>query len=201
MSDSDPEVVSTETPDADATLVEAEVLSDGEYTLVIADFSDLESAREAYGALTEATEASRLHIEGVLIVSKNDDGTIEVQKATDLRTRRGLALGAVGGLVFGVLFPPSIIGSIAVAGAAGAGIGRLRHRHYRDELAEELAAAIDPGHSAILALISDPSAIEINKALDKANRIVEKAVDKAAAEELKAEAQSAGGQAEPGDTA
>ena len=118
-------------------------------------------------------------------------GTVEVQKLTDHSARRGLTWGVVGGVVLGVLFPPSIIGSAAVLGAAGAGIGGLQKRHHREELAEELTDAIDAGHSGLVLLVSDPAAVELQKALAKADHIVQKAVDKAAAEEIKAEAKAA----------
>jgi len=90
-----------------------------------------------------------------------------------------------------VLFPPSIIGSAAVLGAAGAAAGKVRQRHHHRELEEELQDAIAPGHSGILALVSDPGVVEIRKALDKADAIVEKAVDKVAAEDMKAAAEEA----------
>jgi hypothetical protein len=41
-----------------------------------------------------------------------------------------------------VIFRPSIIGSAAVLGAAGAAGGKLRERHHRKELAEQLETAI-----------------------------------------------------------
>ena len=40
-------------------------------------------------------------------------------------------------------------------------------------------------------LVSDPAAVELQKALAKADHIVHKAVDKAAAEEIRAEAEAA----------
>ena len=73
----------------------------------------------------------------------------------------------------------------------GAGIGGLQKRHHRKELAEELTDAIDAGHSGLVLLVSDPAAVELEKALAKADHIVQKAVDKAAAEEIKAEAEAA----------
>ncbi|MFT3853330.1 MAG: DUF1269 domain-containing protein [Ilumatobacteraceae bacterium] len=168
--------------------VTAAVVSDGLYTLIAADFDDLDTAMAAYEALKTATEADRLDIEGVIVLRKLDDGTIEAQKATDFSTRRGLAWGVVGGVILGVIFPPSVLGSAAVLGAAGAGVGRLRHRHNRDELADELGESIEPGHSGLVALVSDPSAIELAQALAKANRIVEKAIEKAAADDIRSEA-------------
>ena len=71
----------------------------------------------------------------------------------------------VGGVALGVIFPPSIIGSAAALGAAGAAAGKVRQLHHRSELADELEDAIAPGHSGILALVSDPGAVEIRKAL------------------------------------
>ena len=97
----------------------------------------------------------------------------------------------VGGVALGVIFPPSILGSAVVLGAAGAATGKVRERHHRSELAEELQGAIAPGHSGIVALVSDPGAVEIRKALAKADAIVEKAIDKAVAEDIKAAAREA----------
>lgn len=177
----------------DGAEVDAALVSDGAYTLVVADFAEISAAKDAYDVLKDYTENNRLDIEGVIVLSKDEDGKVEVQKATDYQTKRGLGWGVVGGVVLGVLFPPSIIGSAAVLGAAGAGIGRLRHRHYSQEFADELAQGIDPGHSGIVALVSDPTEIELERALAKADRIVQKAVDKAVAEDLTAEAKASEG--------
>ena len=81
-----------------------------------------------------------------------------------------------------------IIASAAVLGAGGAAIGKARELHHRKELAEELQDALEPGHSGLIALVSDPGAVEIRKALEKANRVVEHAVDKVVADDIKAAA-------------
>jgi uncharacterized membrane protein len=90
-----------------------------------------------------------------------------------------------------VIFPPSILGSAAVLGAAGAAGGKVLEVRHRKELAEELGNAVAPGHSGLLALVSNPSAIEIRRALAKADAIVEKALDKAEADAIKASADAA----------
>ena len=193
MADETEPTTSADAPADDTTDVAAAVVTDGAYALVVADFSDIDAAWEAYDELDRAVDAAslKIEIEGVLVLKKGGDGTVEVQKLTDPSARRGLTWGVVGGVVLGVLFPPSIIGSAAVLGAAGAGIGGLQKRHHRKELAEELTDAIDPGHSGLVLLVSDPAAVELQQALAKADHIVQKAVDKAAAEEIKAEANTA----------
>ncbi len=176
--------------------VEAVAVTDGAYALFVADFADEDAAWAAYEQLKDVEDETPLQVEGVLVVKRSLSGELEVQKVTDPSTRRGLGWGVVGGVVLGVLFPPSILGSAVVLGAAGAGIGKAREVHHRHELADELADAIDPGHSGLVALVSDPAAVKVQKALDKADRIVQKAVDEVLAADIKAEARAAQGQPE-----
>jgi uncharacterized membrane protein len=165
---------------------EAAVVSDGAITLFVADFDDTDTAWEAYEALTSLEDGRHFAIDGVVVVKRDPDGTLEVQKATDHSTKRGLTWGIVGGAAIGLLFPPSIIGSAAVFGAGGAALGKARQVRHRKELEQDLEQAIAPGHSGIVALVSDPGAVEIRKALAKANGIVESAIDDVAAQDIRA---------------
>lgn len=171
--------------------VAAAAISDGAYALIAADFADADVALEAYEALKKVEDGASVKIEGVLVVKRSTDGKLEVQKVTDHSTREGLGWGAVGGAVVGILFPPSILGSVLVVGAGGGLIGKFRELHHKKELAEDLQDAIEPGHSGIIALVSDPGEVKIRKALEKADKIVEKAVDDAAAADVKAAAKAA----------
>jgi len=184
------ENTSTDAPDADPTVVGAAV-TDGAYTLFVADFADLDAAWQAYEDLKTIEDGRTVEIEGVIVVKRGEDGKLEVQKATDHSTKSGLKWGVVGGIVLGVIFPPSIIGSALVVGAAGAATGKLREMHHKDELANELENAIQPGHSGILALVSNPDAVEIEKALQLADAIVQSAVDDVTAKDIKAAAKEA----------
>lgn len=189
----------TEPTTADDTelTVDGMAVSDGAYALLVADFSDIDAAWEAYEELKAAADGTNLEIEAVVVVSKNEDGKLEVQKATDHSTRRGLGWGLLGGVVLGVVFPPSILASAAALGVGGTAIGKARELHHKSELAQELQYSIDPGHSGIIALVSDPGAVKIRKALDKANRIVESAVDQVAADDMKATAKEVEAEAGP----
>jgi uncharacterized membrane protein len=170
---------------------EMAALSDGATTLFVADFDDTETAWAAYEDLRGAEDGRHLRIDGVIVVERGTDGTLEVQKATDHSTRRGLAWGLVGGAALGIFFPPSILGSAAVLGGAGAAIGRARQRHHRSELAERLEYAVPPGHSALVAVVSDPAVLEVRAALSRANAIVESALDDVVAKDIKAVAEEA----------
>ncbi len=112
-------------------------------------------------------------------------------EVTDHSTKTGLKWGVVGGAIVGVIFPPSIIASAAALGAAGAVLGKTRNVFNRKGLADELADVMQPNTSGIIALVEDTAVVEIRKALDKADRIVEKAIDEQIAAEIDREAAAA----------
>lgn len=174
-----------------ATEVVAEVaaVSDGATTLFVADFDDTETAWQAYEALRAVEDGRHVAIDGVVVVKREADGALEVQKATDHSTKKGLTWGLVGGAALGILFPPSLLGSAAVLGGAGAALGKARQLHHKSQLAERLEYAVAPGHSGIVAIVSDPAALEIRAALQSANAIVESALDDVVAKDIKALAQ------------
>ena len=179
-----------QTDDAEIEMMGAAV-SDGAHTLFVADFSDTDTAWDAYEQLKAIDDGATFAVDSVVVVKRDDEGKLVIQKATDHSTGKGLKWGVVGGVVLGVIFPPSIIGSAAALGAVGAATGKARELHHRSELADELEGAIAPGHSGIIALVSDPGAVEIRNALATADAIVSHAVDNVAAQDIKAAAEQA----------
>ena len=192
MSEDTPATTTNEEPNEESSGEFIAAASDGAYTLIVADFADTGTAWEAYEALQSVEDGRTVAIEGVLVVKREADGKLEIQKATDHSTKSGLKWGVVGGIALGVIFPPSVIGSAAALGAAGAATGKIRQLHHRSELADELEDSIAPGHSGIVALVADPGVVEVREALAAADAIVEGAIDDVAARDIKAAAASAG---------
>ena len=187
MSETNTPSTPTATPDEEFVAA----ATDGAYTLLVADFADTATAWDAYEGLKSIEDGRTVAIEGVVVVKRESDGKLEIQKATDHSTKSGLKWGIVGGIALGVIFPPSVIGSAAALGAAGAATGKILQLHHRSELADELEDSIAPGHSGILALVSDPGVVEVRKALATADAIVEGAIDDVAARDIKAAAKEA----------
>jgi uncharacterized membrane protein len=167
-------------------MITAAAVSDGGYTLLVADFPDTDSAWEAYEALREVEDGRHVEIEGVLVVKRDAGGEVTIQKATDHSTTRGLKWGLVGGAVAGLIFPPSILGSAAVLGGVGAAAGKARQLKHRSDLGQRLEQALPPGHSGLVAMVANPAVIEMRKALAKATAIVESAVDDVVAKDIRA---------------
>ena len=89
----------TPTTSDDSILVAA---TDGAYTLLVADFADTETAWDAYESLKSIEDGRTVEIEGVVVVKREADGKLEIQKATDHSTKSGLKWGLVGGIALGV---------------------------------------------------------------------------------------------------
>ena len=149
----------------------AAIAIEGDAALIVAGFANQESAKAAYDALRHAESQKAIQIDGVLVVSANDVGKVEIQKMTDHTTRTGFAWGAVAGVVLGVIFPPSILASAAVLGAAGAAAGKVGNEMKRREVAEALEAAVPPGSSGIVALTTLKDIPQVKAAIPDATAV------------------------------
>ena len=86
--------------------------------LYIAAYPDSSSAEEVWNALKQSAHDKSIAVEALALVNRDDDGKVHV-KDTTRETGVGAAIGAVGGAVVGLIFPPALIASAVV----GAGIG------------------------------------------------------------------------------
>ena len=164
------------------------LVTDGAHTLLVAQFATMEDAEAAYRDLQEIERNSPLKIDSVVIASCDAEGKVHLGKVTEHSTKTGLKWGVVGGAVLGVIFPPSILASAAVLGGTGAVLGKARNVLNRKGLADQLAGAMRPNTAGIVALVENTAVVEIRKAMAKADRIVEEAVDKQLAAEIDREA-------------
>jgi uncharacterized membrane protein len=185
-----PEAAAPQTTTATEQDQEAVValVSDGAHALIIAQFPTMEETQEAYQALQDLERTTSLQIDGVVIASSDAEGKITLGQMTDHSTKKGLKWGVVGGVVLGIVFPPSIIGSAVALGGTGAVLGKVRNVFHRKGIAEELADVMTPGTSGLLALVEDTAVVAVREAMAKADKIVEKAVDEQLAAEIDREA-------------
>jgi len=167
------------------------LVTDGAYFLVAGQFATLEQAQAAYATLEQIESSTSLRIDAVIMASADAKGDIKLHQATDHATKTSLKWGVVGGVVLGVIFPPSIIAGAVGMGVVGTALGKIRNIGHRSQVSDALQGAIDPGMSGLLVLAQDTAVVEIEKALATADRIVSTAVDKQVALEIDREAAAA----------
>ena len=164
----------------------------GNQALVVAQFADMDSAKNAYYALVDAEVKRALDIDGVLVANADYQGKVNIQKMTDHKTRNGFVWGAVGGAVIGLIFPPTILAGAVYAGVAGAAIGKARNVMMKSGVADELAGVITPGTSGIVALVSLTAVDGVKATIPDAKVVKSAPVDDETANAVKQAAKEAG---------
>jgi len=106
------------------------------------------------------------------VVTKDYDGKVHVNK-DEMATRHGAWGGAAAGAVVGILFPPSIIASVAVGAGIGGVGGHLWRGMSRADV-KEFGEVIDNGTAALVVVGES----KIEQAVDKAGLKAEKHIAK-----------------------
>jgi len=164
----------------------------GNQALIVAQFADMDSAKNAYYALQDAEISRAIDIYGVLVANADYQGKIHIQKMTDHKTRNGFLWGAVGGAVIGLIFPPTIIAGAVGVGLAGAAVGKAGNVLMKSEVADELASVIAPGTSGIVALVAITAVDAVTQTIPDAKVVKSAPVDDATADAVKQAAHAAG---------
>jgi len=176
----------TNSPEAQIGLV-----TDGAYYLIAGQFPTQDEAAAAYSDLAAIEQATSLRIDGVVLASADAQGKITLHQLTDHSTKTGLKWGIVGGVAFGILFPPSIIASAVGMGVVGSALGKVRNVGHRGAVSDQLTGMIEPNTTGLIVFAEDTAVVEIEKALAKADRIVTEAVDRELVKEIDREAEMA----------
>lgn len=135
--------------------------SDGAF-LYIGTYPHESAARDDYEVVKELHGIDAIGHFDAAIVTKDDRGKVHVDK-DETATRKGAWGGVAAGAVVGLLFPPSILASAAVAGTAGGLAGHLWKGMSRSDV-KELGEVIDEGQAALVVL----GDITVSEALQKA---------------------------------
>jgi uncharacterized membrane protein len=103
-------------------------MSDAPIDLSIAGYTDPDAAREDFDALKKAQREGIVFIDGAVLISRDDDGTMHVKETGDHDVLKGSVIGVGAGLVVG-LFAPPLLGALVVGGVIGGLVGKLVKTH------------------------------------------------------------------------
>src|SRR5215469_7293566 len=135
--------------------------------VILAAFRDEHGADAALEQLKAAKKEHLIAIDNVAVLRKDQEGKLHIKEPTDMGAGRGAVIGGVLGGLTGLAFGP--IGLAAVGGAAiGGVIARLHDSGFKDERLRQLGESLQPGSSAILAVIEHIWVLELQAELEKA---------------------------------
>ena len=158
-------------------------MSDVPLDIYIAGYSDPDAAKADFDALKKAQRKGIVFIDGAVLVSRDEDGTLHVKESGDHDVFKGATIGVAGGLVLG-LFAPPLLGAMVVGGVIGGLVGKLAKHHEEKGIAKDVDDVVPPGTSGVIAVFEEIWVEEVERELAKADKKAVKEADKQTAKEL-----------------
>lgn len=162
-------------------------MTDTPVFLYAAVYDNIPDAESDYDAVLNLHADKVIGTFDAAVIEKDGD-KVHVHK-TEKPTQHGAWTGIGVGALVGILFPPSIIGSAIVGGAAGGVVGHLWRGMSRGDL-KDLGEALDEGNAALIVIGESRIGEQLEKATKRAQKVLEKQVDADAAS-LKKEIETA----------
>lgn len=158
--------------------------NDAPVDLYIAAYNDADAAQADFDALKELVKEGVIFTEVAVLVSRDADGTISVTENAH-EVAAGAMVGAVAGFALALIFPPAILASTIVGGAAGAGVGKLISHGREKEIEKAADDVLPPNSSGIIAIFDEVWVPKVEKALAKAEKIDKEKLEKDSVEAVK----------------
>jgi uncharacterized membrane protein len=150
-------------------------MADRPVFLYAAIYDDIADAEADYEAVFDLHAAGAIGTFDSAVIRREDDGKVRVTK-TEKPTQHGAWTGAGVGALVGLVFPPAILGSAIVGAGAGGLIGHFSRGISRGDL-KELGEELERGSAAVVVLGESRIEEQLEKAVTRANKLIEKEVD------------------------
>jgi uncharacterized membrane protein len=163
-------------------------MSDRPVFLYAAIYDEIADAEADYEAVFDLHAMGAIGTFDSAVIRRDDDGKVHVTK-TEKPTQHGAWTGAGVGALVGIIFPPALLGSAIVGASAGGLIGHLRGGVSRGDL-KDLGDELEAGTAAVIVIGESRIQEQLQAAVTRANKLIEKEID-ADADELEREIDAA----------
>ena len=135
-------------------------MSDDSVFLYLGVYGDTATAESDLEVVRDLHSRKVIGAFDAAVAVKEADGSVQVHRKT---SKHAGWSGVAAGAVVGLLFPPSIIGTAIVGGAAGSVIGHFWRGLDRGDV-KELGEMLDSGEAALIVVGKDRLEEELQKA-------------------------------------
>jgi uncharacterized membrane protein len=152
--------------------------------LYVAAYADANAAQADWDAIKQLADDKVITVHGLVLVRRDADGKLHEKDNAHI-VGGATVLGAAGGLLVGLIFPPAFLASGVVGAGIGAGVGGLLSHAEKTEIKAEVEDDLPPDSSGIVAVFEERWAPDVTKALGGANNVSEHKVDRQSVEKAK----------------
>ena len=132
--------------------------------VLVAGYQDIDEATKDFEALVALVKEKDVSIDGVILVTHAQDGSVSVRQTGDNLGRKGAGWGGGVGVAVG-LFAPPLLASVAVGAVAGRVVGRFVDHRVEQEIHDKIGENLPPGSAGIIAVFDDDQRLGVGQAL------------------------------------
>jgi len=136
--------------------------------IIVAAFKDENTARQALMSLKQAQKERLIKIDNAAVLHKDKKGKLHIKETADMGGGKGAALGGVAGAAIGVIAGPALLVPAAVGALVGGLAAKLRDSGFKDARLEALGERLQPGSSAIVAVVEHSWVAQVQAAMAQA---------------------------------
>lgn len=136
--------------------------------LIVAAFQDEKSADLALKELKQAKRERLIGIQNAAVLRKDEKGKLHIKETADMGGGKGAALGGVAGAAIGLLAGPALLVPVAVGALVGGLAAKLRDSGFSDARLKTIGDSLEPGSSAIIAVVEHTWVAQVEKELQEA---------------------------------
>ncbi|MET9318155.1 sulfatase-like hydrolase/transferase [Kribbella sp. NPDC003505] len=133
----------------------------------VGGYSDLEAAASEFDDLARAVAGKHVALDAAILVTRAEDGTVNVQQTADHRGRKGVEWGGAVGVLVGLAAPP-LLATTAVGAVAGGLVGRFVDKRTETQMHDKIGENLPPGTGGIIAVFDDSQRLAIEQLLPNA---------------------------------
>jgi uncharacterized membrane protein len=142
-------------------------MSDVPVQIIVAAFQDEKAANEALNELKQLKKEKLIDIQNAAVIRKDEKGKIHIRETADMGGGKGAAIGGVAGAAIGLLAGPALVVPVAVGALVGGLTAKLRDSGFSDQRLETLGEGLQPGTSAIIAVVEHKWVDEVRKEMEE----------------------------------
>ncbi len=150
-------------------------MSDVPVQVIVAAFQDEKTANNALKALKQASREGLVKIENAAVLRKDEKGKLHIKETHDMGGGKGAALGGVAGATVGLIAGAALAAPVAVGALVGGLVAKLRDTGFSNKRLESFGEDLQPGTSAIIAVVEHTWVAQVEQALAEAQADVIKA--------------------------
>jgi uncharacterized membrane protein len=141
-------------------------------SVVVVGFYENAKAYQGFSKLKSLSDQQQLTARSAALVERDQNGKLQIKDSFDAETGVPTAGGGLVGMILGLIAGPYGMLLGLTGGALAGGSYEMRRGDEQDEVLTQLNAAINPGHTVMVAQLNEPTEDVLDKAMGELGGVV-----------------------------